>query len=122
MPLGLFAAAVLFWSGATLAGDPVALARVDVQPLGGKLVGAQAFAPDGTRIPLEVAGGKLTPRGDVVPGERVTVMVVVRRPGWLGWVLGRERHERLTLQAPVAKVASAWLRVPRGAPVRVRFD
>ncbi|MGH2935814.1 MAG: L,D-transpeptidase [Gaiellaceae bacterium] len=122
MVVGLFAAAVLFWSGATLAGDPVALARVDVQPFGGTLVSARAFASDGRRIPLEVAGGRLTPRGHVLPGERVTVDVVVRRPGWLGWALGKERHERLTLYAPVAKVSSAWLTVPHGAPVRVRFD
>lgn len=122
LALGLFAAAVLHWSGATLARDPVALARVDVQPLGGRLVGAQAFAADGTRIPLEVVQGALTPRGRVAPGERVTVTVTVRRPGWLGWALGTERREHLTVQTPVAKVASAWLRVARGAPVRVTFD
>jgi peptidoglycan hydrolase-like protein with peptidoglycan-binding domain len=120
--LGLFAAAVRFWSGVTLAGDSVALARVDVQPLGGKLVSAQAFAPDGGPIPLDVAGGRLTPRGHVVPGVRVTLNVIVRRPGWLGWALGNERHERLTLHAPVANVTSAWPTVARGAPVRVTFD
>ena len=37
--------AVLFWSGATLAGDPSALARVDVQPLGGTLESASASGP-----------------------------------------------------------------------------
>jgi peptidoglycan hydrolase-like protein with peptidoglycan-binding domain len=115
-------AAVAVWSGATLAGDPSALARVEVQPLGGTLERARASAPDGTPIPLAVSHGRLTPRTLLTPGERVTVDVVIRRPGWLGWALGRERRERLTLRAPVVSVSSRWLTVKPGADVRVRFD
>jgi peptidoglycan hydrolase-like protein with peptidoglycan-binding domain len=115
-------AAVAVWSGATLAGDPSALARVEVQPLGGTLERARASAPDGTPIPLAVSHGRLTPRTLLTPGERVTVDVVIRRPGWLGWALGRERRERLTLRAPVVGVSSRWLTVKPGAGVRVRFD
>ena len=54
--LGL-AAAVIWWSGATLAEDNVALAKVEVQPLGGSLVSAKASGPNGRRIPLAVDGG-----------------------------------------------------------------
>ena len=85
--LGL-AAAIIWWSGATLAEDNVALAKVEVQPLGGSLVSAKAFGPNGRRIPLAVSGGRLLPKAKVTPGEQVTVEVVVRRPGWLGWALG----------------------------------
>ena len=85
------AVAVLWWSGATLALDRVALARVEVQPLGGSLISARAFAPDGTGIPLSVSGGRLLPRRLLTPGESVTVITVVRRPGWLGWALGHTR-------------------------------
>ena len=49
--LGL-AAAMIWWSGATLAEDNVALAKVEVQPLGGSLVSAKASGPSGRRIPL----------------------------------------------------------------------
>ena len=80
-----FVAAVVAWSGATLAGDPSALARVEVQPLGGTLEQARASAPDGSPIPLAVSHGKLTPRTLLAPGEQVTVDVVIRRPRWLGW-------------------------------------
>ena len=75
-----------------MAGDPVALARVHVQRLGGTLESARAFGPDGTEIPLRLNGDELTPEGRLVPGERVTVDVVVRRPKWIGWALGRTRR------------------------------
>ena len=57
-----------------------------------------------------------------MPGERVSVEVVIRRPGWLAWALGSEHLERLTLRAPVAHVSERWLTVSVGSPVRVRFD
>ncbi len=118
---GLVAGA-LEWSGATLTADATALARVDVQPFGGTLERARAVGPDGRRIPLVVRGGRLTPRALLTPGERVSVDVVVRRPGWLGWALGSTHRERLTLRAPVAQVSERWLTVPSGSVVRVRFD
>ena len=119
--LGLVAA-VLAWSGVRLADDPTALARVDVQPLGGTLERVRAFGPGGRRIPLAVRDGRLTPRRRLTPGERVLVDVVVRRPGWLGWALGDKRHERRTLRAPVAHVSERWLTVPLRSAVRVSFD
>ena len=118
--LGL-GAAVLWWSGATLGGDPVALARIEVQPLGGSLVSARAFARGGTPIPISENDGRLVPRTLVAPGEVVTVVVVVRRPSWLGWALGHNRTERLTVSAPVARLTQRWLTVASHSPVRLTF-
>jgi hypothetical protein len=118
----LLAVAALLFSGATLAGDSTALARVTVQPLGGKIERVQAFGPDGRRVPLTVEGGRLTPLKRLIPGEQVSVDVEVRRPGWLGWALGAERNEHLTLQAPVAQVKEPWMTVPAGSDVHVSFD
>jgi len=114
--------AVLFWSGATLAGDPSALARVDVQPLGGTLESARASGPGGRAIHVSASHGRLMPRERLAPGEKVTVSVVIRRPDWLAWALGPERHERLTLTTPVAHIANRWPAVAAGSPVTVRFD
>jgi len=122
LAFGGFVAAALLWSGVTLASDAVALARVEVQPLGGTLENAHAAGPDGQTIPLSLRGGRLTPRGKLAPGERVSVEVVIRRPGWFGWLIGSERRERLTVRAPVAHLHSRWLTVPAGVPVRVAFD
>lgn len=115
-------AAALHWSGATLAGDPSALARVEVQPFGGKLEQARVRGSDGRAVPVVAHGGRLTPQEPLAPGERVSVDVTVRRPGWDSWLLGRERHERLTLRAPDARVRERWFTVAAGRPVQVGFD
>ena len=115
------AAGVVWWSGATLAGDPSELARLELQPLAGSLVSATASGPAGAKIPVAVVHGRLVPKAVVDPGVRVRVEVVVRRPGWLGWAIGRTRHEQLTVRTPVAHVTNRWLTVRHGAPLRVRF-
>ena len=116
------AVAVLAWSGVTLASDSTALARVSVQPLGGTIERVQAFGPGGKSLPLAVDGGRLTPLRQLTPGERVSVDVEVRRPGWLGWALGARHSEQLTLSAPVAHVTEPWMTVQGGSDVQVRFD
>jgi peptidoglycan hydrolase-like protein with peptidoglycan-binding domain len=121
LAVAAFAVVIALWSGATLTGDSSALARVSLQPLAGSLVSAAAFGPDGQRIPLAVRDGRLTPLATVTPGERISVHVVVRRPGWLSWALGSVRVERLTVRAPIASVNDPWLTVGAGAPVRISF-
>jgi peptidoglycan hydrolase-like protein with peptidoglycan-binding domain len=119
--LGL-GAAVVWWSGARLVGDQVALARVEVQPLGGSLVSASAFGPGGTSIRLSVRDRRLLPTTSLSPGEVVTVVVVVRRPAWLGWLLGQTRSVRLSLRAPTSRLSQRWLTLAAGAPLRLRFE
>jgi L,D-transpeptidase catalytic domain len=116
------AVAALVWSGVTLASDSTALARVSVQPLGGTIEHVRAFGPGGRSIPLAIAGGRLTPLERLTPGEQVSVDVEVRRPGWLGWALGAQQSEHLTLRAPVAQVTEHWMTVPSNSPVLVSFD
>jgi hypothetical protein len=118
----LLAVAALLFSGATLAGDSTALARVTVQPLGGTIEHVQAFGPDGRSVPITVSHGRLTPLKRLSPGEQVSVDVEVRRPGWLGWALGSERNEHLTLHAPVAQVKEPWMTVSPGSDIHVSFD
>jgi len=115
-------AAVLAFSGVTLAGDSAALARVTVQPLGGTIEHVQAFGPNGHSLPLAIHDGRLTPLKRLTAGEQVSVDVVVRRPGWLGWALGAQRSEHLTLRAPVAQVTEHWMTVRPGSAVQVSFD
>jgi peptidoglycan hydrolase-like protein with peptidoglycan-binding domain len=117
-----FAVAVVALSGVTLASDSTALARVNVQPFGGTIEHISAYGPNGRRVPLAVHDGRLTPLKRLTPGERVSVDVEVRRPGWLGWALGSRRSERLTLRAPVAHVTARWMTVPTGSQVHVHFD
>ena len=116
-----FAIAAIAMSGGTLSTDPVALARYEVQAFGGTVEKAQAFGPGGAPIPVSVRDDRLVPKTQITPGERVSVDLVLRRPGWIGWLAGSEDHEQLTLQAPAAQVRSHWLTVSSAAP-RVSFD
>ena len=120
----LGAAALIVWafSGARLTGDGSALGRVELEPFAGSVVSVRAHGSDGRPIPLAVSHGRFTPRAPVASGERISVSVVVRRPGWESWALGAERHETLTVQTPVAKVANRWVRAARGARAEVQFD
>jgi len=117
-------AAVAVWqfSGATLAADDVALAHVSLQPFAGSIGAVTASEANGRTVSLTTHGGNLTPLSKLSPGEVVRVHVVIRRPGWLSWALGRERHETLTVRAPVVHVVNRWPTVAAGAPVRVRFS
>jgi hypothetical protein len=114
--------AALTLSGASLAGDSIALARVSVGPLGGTITHVEAFGPNGHTIPLSVHDGRLTPLHQLTPGEQVSVDVTVHRPGWLGWALGSTRTEHLTLTTPAAQVRESWITVTPGSPVQVKFD
>jgi hypothetical protein len=116
------AIAALTLSGATLGSDPSALARISLQPLGGGIGHVEAFAPDGRRVPLKIDGERLTPATLLAPGERISIDVQVQRPGWIGWALGDEHTEHLTLRAPAAHLSERWLTVAHGSAVRVSFE
>jgi hypothetical protein len=115
-------AAVVEWSGAKLDGDPSALARIQVETFGGVLESARAVDPNGRAISVAVVGGRLTPEQKITPGTQVTVEVVMRRPGWDAWLIGKTRTERLTIHAPLARVNSRWATAPAGSPVEVAFS
>ncbi len=113
---------VLLLSGASLADSPTALARVQLGALGGSVERVQAFGPNGRPVPLAIDHGSLTPLRRLTPGEQVSVQVEVRRPGWIGWALGSEHDEHLTVRAPVAQVTQQWMTVAPGSDVNVSFD
>ncbi len=116
------AAAILLLSGASLKTDPTALARVDLQPLAGTLAGVHAATTTGKPVRLDRRGSLLTPTTRLAPGQTVDVTVVVRRPGWSGWLLGAHRTEQLEIRAPTAHVTQRWLTVANGHTPVVRFD
>ena len=117
----LLGAGIVWWSGATLATDASALARVQLQPLAGSLVSTRVTGPAGRAVPATIAHGRIVPRVRVEPGASLTVVVVVRRPSWLRWLVGRQRTERLRVEAPVARLTTRWVTLAPGSPLRLRF-
>ncbi len=115
-------AVVWVFSGARLVADGFALGRVELQPFAGSLVRVRARGADGRPIPLVVSHGRLTPRLKVASGERISLSIVIRRPGWESWALGANRRETLTVQTPVARIMNRWVTRANGARAEVRFD
>jgi peptidoglycan hydrolase-like protein with peptidoglycan-binding domain len=122
--LGLAAAAVLIASArATLSGDGAALARIGL-PLGGGRVERllAVTGPHSRRIPVQLRGGRIWPRGRIPAGTAVRIDVVIRRPGWIAWLAGHAQRLHLSLLTPVARLTRDYLTLPAGAPLTVRFS
>ncbi len=122
LAIASFVALVLTLSRVRLVSDPVALARVDVEQLGGKLEAVTATGPHGGAVPLTVDGGRITPARPVPAGSTITVDVTVKRPSWYGWIVGGTEHKRLTIQTPSARLATRWTTIRSGGQLRVAFD
>ena len=56
------------------------------------------------------------------PGEPVTIDVVLRRSGWIGWLAGSTDSTRLSLRTPIAQPSERYLTLPPGSPLKLEFD
>src|SRR5437588_7144538 len=91
---GAAGALIISSASASLTADPQALAKVGM-PLGGGKV-ASVFAVTGNRrIPVVMRDGRIWPKGTIHAGDRVTIDVVVQRPGWISWLAGGKDRLRL---------------------------
>jgi peptidoglycan hydrolase-like protein with peptidoglycan-binding domain len=116
------AAALLAWPDASLAADPVALARTQTPFLAGDVEQLVVRDGSGARVPVHVQAGRIVPTKPVPAGEPLTVSLTVRRPSWAGWLVGHTTRRTLSLRAPAAELDGRWLEVRRGAPLRLDFD
>lgn len=115
--------AVVFASAsASLTGDSDALAKVAL-PLGGGRVQSIVVVtgPHSRRIPITLRDGRIWPRGTIPAGERVSLEVVVKRPGWIAWLAGHTQRLRLTMTTPTARLTQDYLTVAGRAPLSLRF-
>ncbi len=115
-------AVVVASASASLSADPAALARVGL-PLGGGQVESVSVVtgPNSRPIPAQVINGRIWPRRTIPANERISIQVVVRRPGWISWLTGGSDRLSLTLTAPAAALRQNFLTVAPGAPLRVGF-
>jgi L,D-transpeptidase catalytic domain/Putative peptidoglycan binding domain len=118
----LAGAALLAWPHARLSASDDALARIVLPAFAGRVAAVAVSAPSGGRVPVQLRQGELWPRGKLDAGERLTVKVTVRRPGWAGWLVGRSEQRRFTIETPGASVRDSFLQVKADAPVNVMFD
>jgi hypothetical protein len=121
--LGALAFAFFAWPSGGLRVDASGLPQVQQPRFSGDLVRVSLHDAAGTAIPVDLRrDGTLRARRPIPAGTRLVAEATFRRPGWIGWIAGSKQTTRLQLTAPTARLASRWLRVGRGAPVRVSFD
>jgi peptidoglycan hydrolase-like protein with peptidoglycan-binding domain len=122
--IGIVAAGalVLVSARASLTTDSTALASVGLPLGGGKIETVTVVTgPHQQRIPVEMRGDKIWPKGKVPADEVVSIQVVVKRPGWVAWLAGSTQRLTLTTRTPVASLHSHYLTVKAGAPLNLRF-
>jgi hypothetical protein len=122
--VAVIAAGVLVLSGAhaSVTSDPNALAKVGMPVGGGSIQSATAVTgPHSRPVPIEIRGDQIWPQGTIRANERLSLDVVVKRPGWIAWLAGSTEHLHLSLSAPVASLRSHYLTVSGRAPLRLRF-
>ena len=110
------------WPSPQLRPADVALARVVLPGFSGRVSAVSVRGADGTSFPVRIRVGRLWPAGKIPAGERLTVAVTVRRPGWASWLLGKKQVRRFSIRTPVAKLRGSWLQVPAGTEVKVSFS
>jgi peptidoglycan hydrolase-like protein with peptidoglycan-binding domain len=109
-------------SKATLATDPAALARVTLPLGGGTIESVRVYGgKTGSAIPVHLTGQQIWPDGRIPAHETLTVQVVVKRPGSVGWITGKTQHLNLTLTTPSAHLKAHFLTVANGQPLQLQF-
>ncbi len=118
---GLAAAALLAWPAGAVGASQTGLATVSLPGFSGRVERVTVRGPHGKMLPFDLRGGTIWPSGRLAAGARVTVRIDVRRPSWIGWLVGRHAERTVTLVTPVAQIRSTLLRPKRRSLVTVRF-
>ena len=108
--------------GGTLGEPGDALAQRRAAALRRPIESVEVHGANGAKVPVALRDGKLVPQGTVGSGERLTVELTVRRPGWAGWLVGSTERRTFTVETPSAHLLGRWLQVKAGGAVTVAFD
>jgi hypothetical protein len=98
------------------------LTHVKLPLTGGRIVSVSVLGPHGRPIPVAVRGGSLYPRVSLATGEPLSVTVVLKRSGWIGWLAGKSVTEHLTMKTPSASLRERYLTLASGSPLRLDFS
>src|SRR5215470_4263529 len=114
-------AALLAWPSVGVAASPSGLAGISLPSFSGRVEALSVKTSDGKPVPVVLRGGTIWPRVRLAPGERLTVTVQTRRPSWIGWLVGGQEKQTMTVVTPAAHIRATLLRPKRGTPVTVSF-
>jgi hypothetical protein len=114
-------AALLAWPSVGVAASESGLAGISLPGFSGHVEQLSVTGPDGKAVPVVLRGNTVWPRARLRPGERLTITVEISRPGWIGWLVGRQEKKTMTVVTPRAHIRATLLRPKRGTPVMVSF-
>jgi peptidoglycan hydrolase-like protein with peptidoglycan-binding domain len=117
------AGAIVFASAkASLTSDGQAIAKIGM-PLGGGSIRSVSVVtgPHATPIPVTITNGRVYPRHRIAADEKISVRVVVKRPGWISWAAGKTQVLNLSLTTPATSLRSHYITVRAKAPLRLHF-
>jgi hypothetical protein len=116
------AAIVLASSRASLVVDSSALARVSL-PLGGGRIESVSVVTGANAgsVPVALKGNAIWPVHMIPSGRQLSIEVIVRRPSWISWLVGKTERLRLTLRTPTAHLVQHFLTLNSGAPLRLTY-
>jgi peptidoglycan hydrolase-like protein with peptidoglycan-binding domain len=75
----------------------------------------------GDIIPFRVKDDHIWPEGLLPVNYPVTIVVTVKRPGWISWLAGSTQRLQVNFVTPAAHLRSHYLTVADGAPLQLRF-
>jgi hypothetical protein len=107
----------------TISASPTTLATVKL-PFGGGTI-QSVVATGGVEdkvLAVRMSGDTVLPVGNIPGGEKVTVIVTIKRPGWISWVAGKTQQVRLTVTTPAAKLRNQYVTVRAGRPIVLRYS
>jgi L,D-transpeptidase-like protein len=108
---------------ASLTADSNAIAKVGM-PLGGGSIQSVTVVtgPHSQRVRVKVThGNQIWPQKAIPANQKLEVDVVVKRPGWIGWLAGHTEKLRLTMMTPVASLRSHYLTVRASQRLMLHF-
>src|SRR5262249_7869158 len=114
-------AALLAWPSVGVAASESGLAGISLPGFSGDIEHLSVTGPRGEPVPVELRGGTVWPLVRLAPGEHLTVHVKIRRPSWIGWLVGGQEKRTMTVVTPAAHIRSTLLRPKRGTAVSVSF-
>ena len=116
-------AIVLVSATASIERDRAGLARIGMPLGGGKIVSISVIGGSGRRLlPVRVTSGLLIVAKRPVPAnERLRIRVVIRRPGWISWLDGKDQTLTLSYVTPTASTTTHYLTVGKDNRLRLAF-
>jgi hypothetical protein len=114
---------VLVSATASIERDDAGLARIGMPLGGGKIVSMSVIGGrKPKRLPVRVTDGSLIIAQRPVPAnEDLRIRVVIRRPGWISWLDGKDQTLTLSYVTPTASARTHYLTVGKGTRLRLRF-